>query len=42
MFSFQDIHRGNTFKFMKTRNHLSIIVKKKLAAYIFGYILQSH
>lgn len=35
MLSFQDIHHGNTFKFMKTRNHLSIIVKKKIGCVYF-------
>lgn len=28
IFSFKDIHHGDTFKYIKTRNHLGIIVKK--------------
>ena len=35
IFSLKDIHPGDTLKYMKTRNHFSIIVKEKLAEYIF-------
>ena len=43
IFSLKDIHPGDILKYMKTRNHFRITVKKKkLAEYIFEYILQSH
>lgn len=36
IFSLKDIHPGDTLKYMKTRNHFSIIVKKNWLSTFFS------